>query len=87
MTWLINLAIFLLIGLAAGYLAGLFMKGKSFGLLGNLIIGVIGALVGGFLLGLLGFSAGGLIAQLVTAVLGAVVLLYTLGFLRSKGIL
>ena len=42
---------FILIGLAAGFLAGKVVKGHGFGLLGNLIVGVIGALLGGFLLG------------------------------------
>ena len=50
---------FLLIGLAAGWLAGQILKGGGFGLWGDLIVGVIGALLGGFLFGLLGISAGG----------------------------
>ena len=72
---------FLLIGLAAGWLAGQIMKGGGFGLLGDLIIGVIGELLGGFLFGLLHISAGGLIGELVTATVGAIVLLL---LLRNK---
>ena len=56
-----NLVWFLLIGLVAGWLAGQVMKGGGYGLLGDLILGVIGALVGGYLFGLLGITAGGLI--------------------------
>ena len=51
---------FILIGIAAGWLAGQVMKGGGYGLVGDLIVGVIGALLGGFLFGLLGVSAGGL---------------------------
>ena len=50
---MIGLIYFLLIGLAAGWLAGKIMKGYSFGLAGNLVVGVIGAVLGGFLFGLL----------------------------------
>jgi uncharacterized membrane protein YeaQ/YmgE (transglycosylase-associated protein family) len=53
----VNLILFLVIGGVAGWLAGLFMKGRSFGILGNIVIGVIGAFIGGFVFGLLGLSA------------------------------
>jgi uncharacterized membrane protein YeaQ/YmgE (transglycosylase-associated protein family) len=68
--------------LIAGWLAGQFMKGRGFGLVGNLVVGVIGALVGGVLFRLLGFSAYGLIANLVVATVGAVVLLFVIGVLK-----
>ena len=54
---------FLLIGLAAGWLAGHVMQGGGFGLIGDIIVGVIGALLGGFLFSLLGIVAGGLIGS------------------------
>jgi uncharacterized membrane protein YeaQ/YmgE (transglycosylase-associated protein family) len=66
---------FILIGIAAGWLAGQLMKGGGYGVVGDLVVGVIGALLGGFLFGLLGISAGGLIGSLVTATVGAVVLI------------
>ena len=66
---------FLLIGIAAGWLAGQIMKGGGFGLIGDLIVGVIGALVGGFLFGLFGLSADGRLGSLVTATVGAIALL------------
>jgi uncharacterized membrane protein YeaQ/YmgE (transglycosylase-associated protein family) len=69
---------FILIGIAAGWLAGQIMKGGGFGLIGDLIVGVIGALLGGFLFGLLGISAGGLIGQLVVATVGAILLVVLL---------
>lgn len=74
---------FLLIGLAAGWLAGQIMKKRSLGLVGNLVVGVIGSLLGGFLFGLLGLSAYGLVGSLVTAVVGAIVLLYLVGVLKK----
>ena len=51
---MIDLIYFLLIGMAAGWLAGKLMEGRSFGLLGNLVVGVIGAILGGFLFRLVG---------------------------------
>ena len=71
---------FLLIGLAAGWLAGQIMKGDGFGLIGNLIVGVIGAVLGGFLFGLLGLAATGIWGSLITATVGAVVLIMLLRF-------
>ncbi len=54
------------------------MKGGSSSLVGDLIIGVIGALLGGFLFRLLGISAAGLLGSLVTATVGAIVLIFLL---------
>ncbi|ABB31445.1 Transglycosylase-associated protein [Geobacter metallireducens RCH3] len=73
---------FLLIGIAAGWLAGQLMRGGGFGLAGDLIVGVIGALLGGFLFGLLGLSAYGMLGQLVTATVGAIVLLFVLRLIK-----
>ncbi|EPR41500.1 Transglycosylase-associated protein [Desulfovibrio sp. X2] len=73
---------FLIIGLCAGWLAGKIMRGGGFGLGGNLIVGVIGALVGGFLFGVLGIHTYSLIGSLVTATVGAIVLLWLLSLLR-----
>lgn len=77
---------FLLIGLVAGWLAGQFMKGGGFGLLGDLIVGVIGALLGGFLFDLAGIPVGGLFGSLVTATIGAVILLAILRFVAPRHI-
>ncbi len=70
----------LLVGIVAGWLAGLIMKGRGFGLVGNIVIGVVGALVGGWLAGALfnihqpitGFN----LSTIVVAFLGAVIVLY-----------
>jgi uncharacterized membrane protein YeaQ/YmgE (transglycosylase-associated protein family) len=73
---------FLLVGLVAGWLAGQFVKGGGFGLLGDLVVGVIGAVLGAFVFGLLGISAGGLIGSLVCATVGAVLLLVILRMIK-----
>jgi uncharacterized membrane protein YeaQ/YmgE (transglycosylase-associated protein family) len=78
----VSLVYFLLIGLAAGWLAGHLVKGRGFGLVENLIIGVIGALIGGFIFGELGVNVGGLLGQLIAATVGALILLYLLKFIR-----
>lgn len=74
---------FLVIGLIAGWAAGKIMKGKGFGLVGNLVVGVLGALVGGFLFNVLGFAAYGFAASLIMAVVGAMVLLFLVGFIKK----
>ena len=73
---------FLLIGLAAGWLAGQLMKGGGFGLIGDLIVGVIGALLGGWLFGVMGIPTIGKIGALITATVGAIVLLFLLRLVK-----
>jgi len=80
---LTSLLIFLAIGAVAGWLAGLLMRGGGFGLLGNIVVGIIGAFIGGWLFGLIGIAAGGLIGSIVTATAGAVVLLFVVGVLKK----
>jgi len=80
-----SLVWFLLIGGVAGFLAGKIMKGKGFGVIGNIVVGVIGAVLGGFLFGVLGVSSGdGLLGSLVTATVGAIVLLFLVGLYKKK---
>jgi uncharacterized membrane protein YeaQ/YmgE (transglycosylase-associated protein family) len=78
----VNLILFLVIGLAAGWLAGKLVKGRGFGLVENLIIGVIGSLIGGFVFGAIGVNVGGLLGQLIAATVGALILLYLLKLIR-----
>lgn len=73
---------FLLIGLVAGWLAGQITKGGGFGVIGDLIVGVIGAFLGGWLFGLLNITAGGLLGALITATVGAVVLVLLLRLIK-----
>jgi len=74
---------FILIGIAAGWLAGQIMKGGGYGLVADLLLGVVGALLGGWIFGLLGISAGGLIGALVTATIGAVVLIFVVRAIKK----
>ena len=69
------LIVVLVIGAIAGWLAGVVMKGRGFGLLGDIVIGIVGAFLGSFLLSLVGIAFYGLFGVLLTAFIGAVVLL------------
>lgn len=73
---------FAVIGIVAGWLAGQIMKGRGFGLVGNLVVGVVGAIIGGWLAGQLGVGATGLVGVLLIATAGAVVLLAIVGALK-----
>ncbi|MFN7119319.1 MAG: GlsB/YeaQ/YmgE family stress response membrane protein [Saprospiraceae bacterium] len=83
-----SLVYFLIVGAIAGWLAGQFMKGSGFGILGNIIIGIVGGLLGGWLLGsVLGISistGSATINYIVTALIGAVVLLFVAGLFSRK---
>jgi len=78
-----TLLIILAIGAVAGWLAGIIMSGSGYGLLGDIVIGIIGAFIGGFLFGLLGFAAVGLIGQIISATVGAVVLIFILRLVKK----
>ena len=75
---------FLLIGLAAGWLAGQIVKGSGQGLITDIIVGVIGAMLGGVLFGMFGLEAAGTLGSLVTATVGAVVLLLLLRLINRS---
>ncbi|MPN39072.1 hypothetical protein SDC9_186598 [bioreactor metagenome] len=68
---------YIVVGLIAGWLAGVVMKGGGYGIIGDIILGIIGAVVGGWLFGMLGVSAGGgLIGGIIVAFIGAVILIF-----------
>jgi len=79
-----NVAEFVLIGLAAGWLAGKIMKRRELDLAGNLVLGVIGAVVGGFIFKLVGLAAYGLLGMLICATLGSMVLIWLVGHFTRK---
>lgn len=60
------------------------MKGSGFGLVGNIVVGIVGALIGGFVFSLLGITAGGFIGSLVMATIGAVLLLYVVRLMKNE---
>jgi uncharacterized membrane protein YeaQ/YmgE (transglycosylase-associated protein family) len=73
----VNILLVILIGLVAGALAGRVVSGHGYGLLGDLIVGVVGALVGNWVfVGVFGIVVWGLIGRLLTAFVGAVILLW-----------
>jgi uncharacterized membrane protein YeaQ/YmgE (transglycosylase-associated protein family) len=76
--------LFLLIGLAAGWLAGQIMKGSGFGLWINLLLGVAGSFIGGFLFQFLGIGGDGILVSLVAAFVGAILLLFIIGKAKKK---
>ena len=74
---------FVLIGLVAGWLAGTLMKGGGFGVIGDIAVGILGALLGGFLFSSLGLSAGGgLLGAVIVATIGAIVLIFLLRLIK-----
>ena len=79
-----SLITWLIIGAVAGWLAGLIVKGYGFGLVGNIVIGIIGAVIAGWLLPMIGVViGGGIIAAIMDAVIGAVILLVIIGFFKN----
>ncbi|MFN8458075.1 MAG: GlsB/YeaQ/YmgE family stress response membrane protein [Anaerolineae bacterium] len=77
--------LWLVVGAVAGWIAGELMRGRGFGLIGNIIVGIIGAVIGGLLFGALGIGPGmGLLGSLITAIVGAVVLLFIISFVQRS---
>lgn len=77
-----SLLVFLLIGAIAGWLAGLLIKGGGYGLPGNIVIGIVGAVIGGNIFNALGIAAGGLLGAILTATVGAAVLLFIVRLIK-----
>jgi uncharacterized membrane protein YeaQ/YmgE (transglycosylase-associated protein family) len=65
----------LVVGLIAGFLASLVMRGGGYGIVGDIVIGIVGAFIGGFLASLVGIGAGGLIGTIIIAFIGACILI------------
>lgn len=66
----------IVVGLIAGFLAGKVMKGGGYGILMDIVLGIVGAILGGWIFGLIGIHAGGLIGEIIVAFVGAVVLVW-----------
>jgi uncharacterized membrane protein YeaQ/YmgE (transglycosylase-associated protein family) len=70
------IGIWLVIGAIAGWLASVIVKGGGLGLIGDIIVGLIGAVIAGYVLPILGiYSGGGIVAAIINAVIGAAVFL------------
>lgn len=73
----------IVVGAIAGWLAGVLVKGGGFGLLVDIIVGIVGAFIGGWLFGVLGIHLGsGWIGSIITAVIGAVILLFVIRLIK-----
>src|SRR5947208_5544058 len=86
LTWVLW---WLIVGLIAGFLASVVMRGGGYGIVGDIILGIVGAIIGGFLAGLLGLGASGLIGTILVAFIGACILIALLravsgGFSRRR---
>jgi uncharacterized membrane protein YeaQ/YmgE (transglycosylase-associated protein family) len=77
---LISVVWWLIVGLIAGALASLIMRGGGYGVIGDIIVGLVGALVGGFLASLIGMGSNGLLGSIIIAIIGACVFI---GILRA----
>jgi len=70
------LLVFIIVGAIAGWLAGLVVKGFGFGLIGNIVLGIVGAVFAGWLFPTLGISLGaGIVGSIISAAIGAIIIL------------
>jgi uncharacterized membrane protein YeaQ/YmgE (transglycosylase-associated protein family) len=75
--------VWLIVGAIAGWLAGLIVKGGGFGLLGNIVLGIVGAVVAGWLLPYLGIHLGtGIIAAIIDSAIGGVIVLVIISLVK-----
>lgn len=73
----------IVIGILAGFLAGKIMRGRGYGLLVDLLLGIVGSMLGGLIFSFLGLYWSGLVGELVVATIGAVLLIYIVRRLRA----
>lgn len=74
---------YIIIGILSGFIAGKIMKGGGFGLLANLLVGIVGGVLGGWVFSLVGITTTGLIGSLFTSVVGAILLLWVASLFHS----
>jgi uncharacterized membrane protein YeaQ/YmgE (transglycosylase-associated protein family) len=79
----VGIILWIVVGVVAGWLAGVVMKGSGYGVIGDLIIGLIGALVGGFVFSLFGAAYGGLLGSILVAFIGACILIAIVRFVSG----
>jgi uncharacterized membrane protein YeaQ/YmgE (transglycosylase-associated protein family) len=81
-----GILVILFVGLVAGWLAGKIVRGAGFGIVGDIVIGILGALIASVLFPKLGIHLGrGLVSEIVYSALGAVILLLVVGLVRGRG--
>ena len=79
-----DLIYWIVVGLIAGWLAGKVMKGAGYGVLIDIILGILGAIVGGWVFGLLQLHAGGPIGSIIVAFVGAVILVWIARLVKKR---
>ncbi len=77
-----SLLMTLLIGGVAGWLAGTLMRGGGFGIVGDIVVGIVGAFVGAWIFGMLGIAWGGMLGAIVCATVGAMVLIFLIRLIK-----
>jgi uncharacterized membrane protein YeaQ/YmgE (transglycosylase-associated protein family) len=80
---IISLIMFLAVGAVVGWLAGIIVKGRGFGVIGNIIVGIVGAVLGGFVFGFLGITISGFSGSIIMATIGAVILLFIISLVKK----
>jgi uncharacterized membrane protein YeaQ/YmgE (transglycosylase-associated protein family) len=79
----VSILIFLLVGAIAGWLAGTLIKGGGFGLIGDIVVGIVGGLIAGWLFPTLGLNlGGGIIGAIVASAIGAIILLLLIRLIK-----
>jgi len=71
------------VGLIAGWAAGRIMKGGGYGVIMDIVLGIIGAILGGWVMGMVGIHAGGFIGTIIVAIIGAVILIWITRMLKK----
>lgn len=79
-----NFLYFILIGAIAGWVSGKLIKGEGYGLLGNIVVGIVGAVLGGWIFEKLGIVEYNILYTLAAAVVGSVVFLLVIGIIRRN---
>lgn len=77
-----SIIIFLIVGAVAGWLAGQIVKGHGFGLVGNIVVGIVGAFIAGLLLPMLNLGLPGIVGSIIYAAIGAIILLFVIGLFK-----
>ncbi len=81
-----SILVILFVGIVAGWLAGKIVRGSGFGLIGDLLVGIVGAFVASWLFPKLGIPLGtGIVSAIIYSALGAIILLLVVGLIRGAG--
>lgn len=78
-----SIIVFLIVGLISGYLAGVFIRGRGLGILGDTLVGVVGSFVGGFLFKSFGLIADNLLGDIIVSFVGAALLLLVIKLIKK----